>query len=68
MTTLESPFEKIYLFASQRGLQKLSYTKLDEENGNKVIEEQAVSELKEYFSGKRKKFSVPLDLSCYKQW
>ena len=62
MTILESPLGKLYLLASDKGLKKLSYTKLPEAIGNKTIEQRAISELKEYFSGKRKEFSVPLDL------
>lgn len=73
MKTLEwqSPLGTIHLAASEKGLAALAFgenwkevkAKLPPlERGSNATLELAVRELKEYFAGKRKAFSLPLDL------
>lgn len=67
---METPIGPLYLVASEVGLQKLVFTKCKEpfvkdlnSNQSEVkFLKQAVLELREYFSGKRKKFSISLDV------
>lgn len=68
---LNSPIGSLYLVASERGLQELVFTKskaplvksLKSSKGPEVeFLMQAVSELEEYFKGKRTRFDIPLDV------
>lgn len=63
----------LYLVASHRGLRNVLFTEpelppilgpknSDESLNAKIILQQATTELKEYFAGKRKTFNLPLDL------
>ncbi|MGZ3651817.1 MAG: methylated-DNA--[protein]-cysteine S-methyltransferase [Bdellovibrionota bacterium] len=69
--TWKSPLGRIYLAANESGLTALAFDsnwpkikpRLGElEKGDHKFITQAISELEEYFSGKRKTFSVPLVL------
>jgi len=67
---MDSEIGPLYLVASEKGLRGVYLQKanipllkiLDKKSKSSEILFQTVSELKEYFNGKRNKFSVPLDL------
>ncbi len=68
---LETQIGSIYLVASQRGLQSVSFEKkkvamatgLKKDSPENKILNSAVKQLSQYFSGERKKFDLPLDLT-----
>lgn len=65
-TQIPSPIGKLFLVASEIGLRGIYWEKqtspmLKQNESHKILD-LAVSELKEYFAGKRKKFQVPLEL------
>lgn len=61
----QSPFGKYYIVSNSKALIALSSEKMDvplvKSLEDKILK-RTVKELDEYFSGKRKKFTVPLDL------
>lgn len=67
---IESPVGPLYLIASEKGLQSLHWkqqniptpSSLEESKKEVKVLARAASELKEYFDGKRRKFSVRLNL------
>ncbi len=59
----ESPLGILEISASDKGVSKLTFSKKKEQGARNKILEQATQELKAYFSGKLKQFSIPLDLS-----
>ncbi len=67
---MNSKIGPLYLVASERGLQSVSFDNKEAEkvlgiNGSSPASQvlnKAVKQLEEYFSGKRKKFDLPLDL------
>ncbi len=67
---LETQIGPIYLVASKRGLQSVSFTKkkiamvtaFKKDSPENIILSAALKQLSEYFSGKRKIFDLPLDL------
>ena len=70
-TLLDSKIGRLYLLASKKGLQGVFWTKqkdgvtksLRGSASELKILSKAVRQLKEYFAGRRKRFSLPLDLS-----
>ena len=67
---MASPIGSLYLVASQKGLQSISWTKQPiklmkslnrSDSGEKILDD-TCRQLTEYFGGKRKKFDIPLDL------
>lgn len=69
---MPSPIGKLFLIASDKGLCEISWTKVkgivtttkpkSPSTPSEKFLAQAQKELNEYFSGKRKKFNVPLDV------
>lgn len=60
----KTPFGNAVLTASESGLTQLKFNSKPSDNGTNEHIEQAKSELKEYFEGKRTVFQVSLDLSA----
>ena len=67
-TAFQSPFCKLTLVASKKGLRHIFWNKLPhsmnflKKNTKCPILQKAKKQLTEYFQGKRKHFSIPLDL------
>ncbi|MBX9766868.1 MAG: methylated-DNA--[protein]-cysteine S-methyltransferase [Bdellovibrionales bacterium] len=68
---MKAPIAPLFLVATARGLKSLLWKQqpiamaesLDEEDEATVILNQAVTQLEEYFQGRRKKFRLPLDIA-----
>lgn len=54
-----SPLGVISVCADDKAVKRLVFGSVKEENGNEITDE-AVKQLKEYFAGKRREFTVPV--------
>ena len=67
---IDTPLGELYLTCSNRGLSKVSWTNLNNKKlidsynpGEMLILDETISQLNEYFSGKRRVFNLQLNLS-----
>lgn len=61
--TLETPIGRLLLVATEQGLEKIGFHCLDVENDAHPLLLQAEKQLQEYFTGRRRRFSVPLSIN-----
>ena len=67
---IDSPFGRLWLTASEKGLKGVCWSRLDvpaageAKNSKKerALLKKAAAQLQQYFSGRRKKFELPLDM------
>jgi methylated-DNA-[protein]-cysteine S-methyltransferase len=59
---ISSPLGVLYLTASAKGLRGIYFKKQSVSFGTSSVLARAARELREYFGGKRKRFTVPLDV------
>lgn len=59
---VSSPIGHLYLIASEKGLRSIEWNELKVPYQETKILGQVKKELKEYFQGERKEFTIPLDV------